>query len=222
MMEKNLLFIASFLLLMSCATIPKEAVELSATVGRDMAEMKSAHINLVNLYYERLLRDINRFIDDVYMPYQIQNTLADDTIKTTLLNAIESANEPDPEGTKQKECIVHIETYLQMLNEEVESYRHQKTKPIKDQQKALLKRLNESYNQIHYANSIVTGHLASVVKVHESQNEVLSKLDLKDLREKVSVKAADISDNIFELLEQSKQKDAELDKIIKEFENVIK
>ena len=43
-MNKRIVLIMSFMFFLSCATVPKEAVELSATVGRDMSEMKKAHI----------------------------------------------------------------------------------------------------------------------------------------------------------------------------------
>ncbi len=63
------------LLLGACAQVPREAVELSATVGRDISEMRKSHVALVDLYYTELLEDINKFIDNVYLPYQIQRTL---------------------------------------------------------------------------------------------------------------------------------------------------
>jgi len=214
--------LASVILITACAQVPKEAVELSVTVGRDMAEMKRAHIAFVNLYYEQLLNDINRFIDDVYMPYQIQRTLSDDLWKNEMLLAIESASQPDPTGVKQKESMQKIEAFLQILQEEVESYRKARTYPVKAQQQTILDNIRESYERIHYANSIVTGHLASVVKVHDTQNEILKELDLENLREKVGVKVSDISDDIGELIREARDKEDKLNEIVDKFEGLMK
>ena len=216
------LFILFAFIFVSCASVPKEAVELSATVGRDMAEMQKAHVALVNLYYDRLLRDINKFVDDVYVPFQIQATLNDNALKSDLLEAIETASLLDSTGIKQKSGIAKIEAFIQIIHEKVELYRQDKIKPIENQKAVVLKNIEESYERIHYANSIVTGHLASVVKVHETQNEILAKLDLENLREKVSVKTADLSDNVAELLEAAKEKDAQLSKVVKKFEELLK
>lgn len=199
-------FFIILLFIGACAQVPKEAVELSATVGRDMAEMKKAHVALVNLYYDQLLGDINKFIDDVYLPYQIQRTLSDDVWKNEMLSAIESASQPDRTGTKQKEGLQKIEAFLQILHEEVESYRKSKLDPVEKQKQTVLNNIQDSYERIHYANSIVTGHLASVVKVHDTQDEILKELDLEGLRQKVGVKAANISADIGKLIQKAKRK----------------
>ncbi len=209
-------------LLTGCAHVPKEAVELSVTVGRDLSEMKKSHIALVDLYYSELQNDINSFIDNVYLPYQIQRTLADDIWKNEMLSAIESASQADPTGSKQKELFAKIEAFLLIIQEEVESYRKLKLKPVQHQYASVLSDINNAYDQIHYANSIVTGHLASVVKVHNTQNEILEKLDMKDLRVNVGKGFAGISDKISELVQKAKDGEEDLNSIVAKFEDLIK
>jgi hypothetical protein len=94
--------------------------------------------------------------------------------------------------------------------------------PIQQQYTVLLANINTSYDQIHYANSIVTGHLASVVEVHDTQNEILEKVDLKDYRTKVGVNASTLSSDIADLVIKSKQKNADLEKLITKFEKISK
>ncbi len=210
------------ILLVACAQVPKEAVELSATVGRDLAEMKKSHIALVDLYYSELMNDINSFVDNVYLPYQIQRTLSDDLWKNEMLSVIESASKHDPSGTAQKESFEKIQAFLIIIQEEVEAYRKLKLKPVQDQYASVLKNIQSSYDQIHYANSIVTGHLASVVKVHDAQNEILEKVDLRDLRVKVGTETAGISSKIGELVEKAKDGENDLESIVSKFENLLK
>ncbi|MBL4762057.1 MAG: hypothetical protein JKY93_05080 [Gammaproteobacteria bacterium] len=209
------------LLLSACAQVPKEAVELSATVGRDLAEMKKSHVALVDIYYAEALEDINRFVDNVYLPFQIQRTLSDDLWKNELLSAIGAASRADRTGAAQKDAFDKIEAFFLIIQEEVESYRTLKLKPVKKQYADVLLSINTSYEQIHYANSIVTGHLASVVKVHESQNEILEKLDLKDLRTDVGKGVAGLSGNIAVLIQKAKAGDEKLGAIVSKFDALL-
>ncbi len=87
---KKIAFVFCFLV-GGCAQVPKESVELSATVGRDLAEIKKSHLALVDIYYEDVIEDINMFVDKVYMPYQVNKTLSDPLFKNELLLAIEQA-----------------------------------------------------------------------------------------------------------------------------------
>jgi len=209
------------LLIGACAHVPKQAVELSATVGRDISEMRKSHVALVDLYYNALLKDINKFIDNVYLPYQIRKTLADNVWKKEMLSAIKSASRVDPTGNAQKESFQKIEAFLLIINEEVEAYRKLKLKPIQDQYSTVLSNINQSYEQIHYANSIVTGHLASVVEVHDTQNEILKKVNISDFRVKVGEGVAGLSDEIGSLVENARNGDEKLDTIITKFDKLI-
>jgi len=96
-----------------------------------------------------------------------------------------------------------------------------KLKPVQDQYSNVLSIINKSYDQIHYANSIVTGHLASVVKVHETQNEILEKLNLKDLRINVGEGISGVSDKIGELVQEAKDGEEDLNKIVSKFEALM-
>ncbi|MEH6649520.1 MAG: hypothetical protein V7707_05755 [Motiliproteus sp.] len=221
MKQLRTLILIPLLIIAGCAQVPKESVELSATVGRDMVEMQRAHTALVELHYDQHLASINQFIDDVYLPWQVQQTLADDIWKQEILSAIESASGIDPTGKKQQEGLQKIEIFMQVIYEEVESYRRTKLEPIEKQKAALLTSLQESYERIHYANSIVTGHLASVVKVHNTQNELLKEWDMDGMRDNISVKLSDVSGSIKDLTVKAKEKDAKLEKIVATFDTLL-
>jgi hypothetical protein len=215
-------FLASLILFLSaCAQVPKEAIELSATVGRDLAEIRKSHIALVDLYYQRLFDDINNFIDDIYLPFQVQNTLSDAEIKKDLLDSIEKASRENESGSAQKEALEKIQIYLLEVTSEVESFRKEQLKPVKEQYSILLKNINQAYDQIHYANSIVTGHLASVRKVHDTQDEILSKLDLNNFRTTLGKGLSELSDEIGNLTKLAKEKNQNIDEIINKFKELI-
>ena len=218
---KNVAMAILVLVVSSCAQVPKESVKLSATVGRDMVEMEKSHLAFVNIYYDNLIAEINYFIDNVYLPYQVRNTLNDADTMDHLVSTIESARQPDDTGNKQKDAVQGMSIYLEELYREVESYRQAKLNPIKKQKADLVSNIEESYGRIHYANSIVTGHLASVVKVHDTQNELLADINLEDLRAKIGVMGADISAHVSELTIEAKSEEAKIDNVVKKFNELI-
>ena len=217
----RLLFTSILLLLTACSQVPKEAIELSATVGRDLAEIRKSHIALVDLYYDHLFDDINQFVDDVYLPFQVQQTLSDPELKKELLKAIEAASRDDATGTTQKEAMEIIESFLVGINDEVDSFKEEQLKPVKEQYHNLVTNLNQAYDQIYYANSVVTGHLASVRKVHDTQDEILAKLSLSNFKTTVGKKLADLSDDIDNLAKKAKEKSQSIEEIIAEFKELV-
>jgi len=215
-----LLITALALVLSTCAQVPKESVELSATVGRDLAEMHRAHRELVMIFYDRILYDVNAFVDDVYTPYQIQKTLAE--YQGVLSNAILEASRPDRSGEAQKHAFALLGVYLEELRNDIESYREQKLDPIVQQRGLLLSKIDDSYSRIHYANAIVTGHLSSVVKVHEAQNEILAKLELENLRARVGDEAVKLSVKLDELLNKARKGQEDVDELSDQLETLVK
>ena len=69
---------------------------------------------------------------------------------------------------------------------DIEDMRKKLLDPLNQQEQTVLGSINRAYQQMHYANSIVTGHLSSVVKVHEAQADLLSEIGVeRDLRKEV-------------------------------------
>ena len=209
-------FIILFFLLSACAQVPKESVELSTTVGRDIAEMHRSHKALAIIIYDRIKKDVNRFVDDVYAPYQIGRLLrADyDDFKSgdpdSLFTVINKAVKQPDDNQAQKNTLPYMQIFLEIVREEIESFRKELLDPVLKQEKELLSAIDRSYNQIHYANSIVTGHLASVVKVHDAQDEVLKEFGAEGLREEIGTKLAETSRKVSEITNQAEKLDVKM------------
>lgn len=240
MKSKRAAAIALLFILLGCAQVPKESVELSATVGRDIAEVYKAHRELAVLFYKRIKEDINEFVNKVYGPYQISKLLQEEQKdiqegKESLFLALNNAvNQPD-NVSAQKDALDSMDVFVQVLRADIESYRMELLNPVLDQEKQLLSSIDRSYNQIHYANSIVTGHLASIVKVHDAQEEILNKFGVEGLREDVGKTLENVSDQTAKLVEKGKkletdiemknisaeEKAAELEELFENFRNKI-
>jgi hypothetical protein len=142
----------ALLLLGACAQVPRESVELSATVGRDLAEVHRAHRELAIRYFARMKADIDRFVDEQYRPFVIRDTLE----RLQLLDELKQ--EKNPAVLFQK-----MEIYVVEASKRIEDTRRQWLAPVTEQEAEVLKSLDRSYLTIQNANAIVTGHLASVV-----------------------------------------------------------
>lgn len=209
-----------FVFVAGCAQVPEQSVELSATVGRDVAAIKESHVALVNIYYDNLITNINQFVDDVYLPYQIQKTLEDRDIRDPLMGSIQDAARPDASGQAQKNAFEFMKIFHSIVYAEVEDYRKLKLAPVLKQKQDMLTNINKAYSQVLYANQIVTGHLSSIVKVHDAQNEFLAEFDIHDLRTKVGTDAATLNNKIVELTDKAKKAGDDVDEYVSKFDEL--
>lgn len=217
--KQNILYLSFIIivfLLSACAQVPKESVELSTTVGRDIAEMHRSHKALAIIIYDRIKKDVNRFVDDVYSPYQIREQLrADyDDFKSggedSLFAVINKAVKQPDDNQAQKDTLPYMQTFLEVVRGDIESFRKELLDPVLKQEKELLSAIDRSYNQIHYANSIVTGHLASIVKVHDAQDEVLKEFGAEGLRKEIGTTLAETSRKVSEITNQAEKLDVKM------------
>ena len=221
MKTKRLLVLIVIFFIAACARVPKESVELSATVGRDIAQVYKAHRNLAVVLYSRIKADVNKFIDDVYAPYQIQKLLQADYEdfkagdKENLFYALDAAIKQAAKPEVVKEAVDAMDVFVSVVRGEIESYRQLKLAPIVAQEKELLSAIDRSYNQIHYANSIVTGHLASIAKVHDAQEEVLKEFGLEGLREGTADKLSRFSKEVAKFTGKAKKVEGTITEIEK-------
>jgi hypothetical protein len=176
-----------------CASTPKQAVQLSATVGRDVATVHAAHVALARQYFDRLDAEIDTFVDKTYRPYLIRETLR----KFDLVGKLK-----DPSKARGLDALDVTETYVETLTAELGSYRRSFTRRS-TATGLVLERLEAAYRQIQDGNAIVTGHLASIVEVQDAQDEVLAKTGLTGLRETLVDQTARLSDTIAEITREA-------------------
>lgn len=227
----GLLWILILFILSACASVPKESVELSATVGRDIAQMYKMHRELAVILYGRIKNDINKFIDEVYAPYQIKKQLQADykdfedgdpnSLFSALNTAIKQPNNPEV----QKTALDSMDVLLQVVQADIESYRRARLEPVLAQEEKVLSAIDRSYNQIHYANSIVTGHLASVVRVYDAQEELLKEFGIEGLRKEIMEELTTTSNNVAKFVDDAKLVKGtieEIEKMTEELDNLVK
>jgi len=170
-----------------CASIPKESVELSVTVGRDLAALHVAHVALVKQYFDRMEGDVNAFVDTQYRPYSIEKNMKDFDL-VGRITATRTKGAPD--------ALEVMQVFVEELTADIEDQRRTLLAPIRAQRQEVLTSLEEAYRRLQDAQAVLTAHLASVRKVREAQDEALAAAGLKDLQERVIDATAALSDRI--------------------------
>ncbi len=178
--------------LVACARVPQESVELSVTLGRDLAEAHRANRALASQYFSRMYADVDAFVDRTYRPYLIRSAMESLDL-VNLVRASIGSDTLDPLDIMEifaEETIVRIMTFRAELRQ-----------PIERQELEVLQAIDDAYQRMQNANAIITGHLASVRKVHDAQAEFLAGVGLGDLRAQVSERVAAMSDSLRGLLD---------------------
>jgi hypothetical protein len=201
-----------------CAQVPKESVELSTTVGRDLAVTHKAHIQLARVLFERMKEDVNRFIDGTYAPFQIRAAMARQVAlanssdvaekRKSLLLAIHAAFEPDASDRLQSAVLQGMESLVTQIRADIEAKRRELLEPLEEQERVVMGGINRAYQRMHYANSIVTGHLGSIARVHDAQSELLEEIGIdRDLRKDIGEGLAGVSAKISTLVNRAEKVD---------------
>ena len=185
---------AVFLGLYGCAQVPPQSVELSATLGRDLQEVQRSHRKAVDLLLDRDVERVNDYIERVVIPVYITNVIekTGPHIQETLIKATSSNATADD----KKLAYIEMQKIVQGITGRVEKQRRGLLNEIDGERKTRLQELDLAYAQMQQANSVLTAHLASVVKVHSVQDELLAKAGLKNFREKVGEAALDADRNV--------------------------
>jgi len=171
--RRALVLVLSLGVAQGCATVPREAVDLSTTVGRDLEAVHRAHVALLNGYFDRMEADVNVFVDTKYRAYSIERNARDFDLVGRLKQPAEGLDTLDV-----------VEVFVEELVRDIEDLRGKLLQPIRKQRAEVQTAVEEAYRRIQDAQAVVTGHLASVRRVHDLQEEMLAKANLDGLRDR--------------------------------------
>ena len=176
--------------LAACASVPPQTVELSNTLGRDLAELERAHRELASLYFRQAKDDVNRFIDEVYTPAFIKEFAKQAKLDTAVTKTMDEKPEDLLEG---------LTAFVNKAHERIEKKRRELLDPIEKQEADVMDAIIESHRRVQAGHGTIAAYLASVVKVRETQNQLLAEVGLEGLPEEVGRQTAAVADKIAEL-----------------------
>jgi hypothetical protein len=225
MNNKILVLIFSSLLTASCASIPKETVTLSKTIGSDLQVLHDSHRNMVQLYYSGIKLNINAFIDDVYAPFLIHHVLESELNKykkgeSSIYSIIESAGKTDGKEETEEALNVMLE-FQEAANKQINAKKNELLSPILLQEREILNTIDQSYQNTIYANATLTAYLVSAHKVKESQSDALSIVGLNGLDATVTNRLVELSKFVDVALENGEKIDIKSNEAQQQIEDLV-
>lgn len=223
----KVLALFTILISYSCASVPPQTVSLSKTVGDDLVVLQQSHQNITKLYFDRIKTSINNFIDDVYKPYILNFVLKNQleqyqqgnpSLFTSLNDAAKSINKEASDS-----ALKDMTDFLSAANAQINSKRQELLGPIEQQETQVLASINQSYSNIIYANSTLTGYLESLQKIKATQNEAMSLITgVKDTDKIVRDKLLGLSNLVNTAIDKGKNIDSQVGNVQSQMEDFIK
>jgi len=216
-MKQLIIFTLSIVFLYGCASIPPESVQLSSTLGNDLQALHKSHRAMITLHYGKLKGQINQFVDDVYAPYAISQSLKiemDDfnAGNESLPGLIKDASEGNDDASK--EVLLYMQDFLEIANEDIELMRNELLLPVQQQEEKLLLEVDNAYQNAIYANATLTAHLQSIRKVKETQSKAYQLIGLNDVHETITDYAVKASEIVDEATKTAKKVDKTSDEVL--------
>ena len=194
----------TLIFLTACAQVPPEAVELSDTVGRDLEEVHRSHRAIAGRYFDLMENDLNRFIDEIYGPAYVSSFAKDFRLDKKVAGVV---------ATAPKHLLPLMIRFVETTVSVIETKRSELLLPLKQQRREVIGQIDDAYRQIQAAHATVTAHLASILKVPQAQNEMLKKVGLGGMREKIAMKTSAISERIASLVKEGQKVKGKMDEL---------
>lgn len=150
----------------ACASIPPEAPEMSAELGKRIAAIQDANLSLLHRFFDLKRAEVDRFIQNEWVPTLAQEVFSDSKIKKTW-DIIVAENNP-----------VDRLTFLVItgpkLQERINLKRAELIKPLDEIERRIEENLRNEYAQAGAINNTITSFLFSASKVDQNRNRYLA------------------------------------------------
>ena len=193
-----------------CATVPREAVVLSETVGEDVRAVHTSYAALVRTHFASLRRQVNTFIDTRWTPTYLREFIQEGDL-------VALAKDPDPVAV-----LDGVGTWAGVAVEEIESKRRELLDPIDQDERELLVSVDDAFARITQANAALTAHLRSIRKVKDIEDQALEAAHLKELRDQVTARLSDASERADRAIKDLERASGEVKDVKEKKEELMK
>ena len=206
-----------------CVTAPRETVELAEIVDRQIVEMQVSHEKFVRLYYDKLRDEVDRFLEDKWIPQFLANVVEgtgeqSKKFRSDLDNAYKLATVDweetiGIEGIEDEDIKSAIRGAIEQLTsrenatlgmvlldfsaavqEQINERRRSLIEPIDQQEAYVLDQLRASYADLQRGTATIKGYLASAVKLVEQRDAVLDKIGALEKQREIIDTAVKLND----------------------------
>jgi hypothetical protein len=199
----------------SCAVLPKATLEMSVLMDNQITALEQSHLHLVNLYFDRREKSALDFLNNEWYPFYLNNFLEQETVVTIWNQSLSDSKTVDRVTKMKLITQVTQEAYMQMRDSILE--------PLTSGRKSMIELIEDEYRKTRAMNSAITNNVASVNKIQEKRNELLSKIVNRDeLNGKIDdalLKADSVLNKIQKGLDILKAKETKIGGVINTIKN---
>lgn len=196
----------AFYFLTSCVSIKPSTVELSDEVGKRIVDMQTSHQILVSRYFDLEKKRIEDFITETWEPKFLTNFMKTSNVMELL------KTDPKPEKV--------IMEFADAAHVEMQKQRNSMLAPIEEAKLQTTTALNDAYSELIRGQSTITGRLEAAAKRSTQQDELVGKLKLTDVSNKITTDLASFSTKLQEAL--AKAKNVDLTQVLKTITDALK
>lgn len=204
--------------LAGCASTPKEVVELSYTMGSDLAAVHKSYRDLVHDHFERFRAERIDYLNNTWKPAFIQDwtqkgRLVDIATGKTVWSRTTKQFVDPTSGKEAEQRLDSVQLWASNAIAQIQKKQKQLLDPLDKDEADMLRMVDDAFMRLDRANAAITAHLNSLRKVQEVQNEALSALKLKDLGDKINQALIDSSERAKTGLDEIQKADLKAERV---------
>ncbi len=158
----------------ACASIPKEAAELSVELGNQMKNLEYSHISLVNKYFKEKRSNIDRFLNDEWVPLLTKKFFENSEVTDAWNSIVTENNETDRAEFLKKAASA--------LQKQVNLKRLELIGPLDELELALERNIRAAYTQAFAINNTLTSFLDNASELTGKRDAYLSVVGVTQKR----------------------------------------
>lgn len=160
------------LVLTGCVSIPSEAPELSAELGKRISAIEDSNITLLERFFDQKREEVDRFIKDEWVPEFANQFFSNETIS----RAWDTIVREDDRGQR----LLFLVKIGPKLQERINNKRLELIRPLDELERRIEREIRGEYDQARAINNTITSFLMSSSKVTESRARYLEMIGVSD------------------------------------------
>jgi hypothetical protein len=209
-MKGNLLVVMFVSLFAGCASIPPEAPELSAELGKRISAIEDSNLMLLHRFFDQKREAVDKFVEDEWVPLFAEEFFSDRTISDAWDTVVREDN--------KKQRLTFIVKIGPKLQKKINEKRLELIQPLDDLERGIEKKIRDEYTQARSVNNSITSFLLSASKVAENRNRYLEVAGVKDSQIGKLIEQTD--DTVADLLSKTKGANEKIDGASKYLEKI--
>ena len=172
---KNSVFVLcifSLLFLTHCVSIPKQAPELSDELGHQIRLIQDSHFILLDTYFEHKRKEIDSYIDEIWIPTFAKNLFELEHIQTAWLRIVNSTDDTDR--------IKFLTLVGPEIQKQINEKRGELIGPLNDLERDVKSKIAAEYDTAYSINNTLSSFLYSATEVADNRSRYLEKIGITD------------------------------------------